>query len=72
MPNYVIDTLSTKEEIKLLHESDCPYAPLKAYSIKLGFFTECTSALRYIRLKDSMSNFYGCKYCCRSCSNKKR
>ena len=70
MPSYVIDTILTKDNTHILHETECPYAPDKNHSIEFGFFTECSSALRYIRIKNQSSNVSGCKYCCRSCRNK--
>lgn len=71
MPNYVIDTTPTKNNIHTLHEIDCPYAPDKNHSIEIGYYIECSLALRYIRIKKPNLNVIGCRYCCRSCCNKK-
>lgn len=71
MPNYLIDKTSTKNSVYILHEIDCPRALNKKYYVKIGYFTDCSSALRYLRVKNSDKNFSGCKYCCRSCWNKK-
>lgn len=71
MPNYVIDITPTKNNTHILHEIDCPYAPDKNHSIEIGYYIECSSALRYIRIKKPNLNVSGCKYCCRSCCSKK-
>ncbi|MCS8593090.1 hypothetical protein IGJ53_002420 [Enterococcus sp. DIV1283b] len=70
MPYYIIDTIPTKKKIYLLHETECPVAPKQNRSVEIGYYTDCYSALRYIRVKNPISKFSGCKYCCRSCHNK--
>ena len=70
MPKYIVDTTPTKNNIQTLHEIDCPHVPDKKHSIAIGYYTECSSALRYLRIKNPTSHFSGCKYCCRSCCEK--
>ncbi|OTN91489.1 hypothetical protein [Enterococcus faecium] len=69
MPNYVISLIPTEKYIHLLHEKECPHIPYKKHYVEIGYFTECSSALRYLCVKNPDKKFSGCKYCCHSCYN---
>ncbi|HHB0784581.1 hypothetical protein [Enterococcus faecium] len=70
MPNYIINLIPTKKNIHLLHEKECPHIPEEKNCVEIGYFTDCSSALRYLRVKNPSKKFSGCNYCCRSCFDK--
>ncbi len=65
MPNYYVNRNAQTNGDHEVHEESCQYLPAVLNRIHLGFFYNCSDAVREARKYYSQVN--GCYYCCRPC-----
>lgn len=65
MPTYYVNKQAQSNGDHEVHESTCTYLPTEANRLYLGWFTNCSDAVK--EAKKTYSQVNGCYYCCRSC-----
>lgn len=65
MPYYIINANPNKNGFHELHiKDDCKYIPNEKEQIKVGYFFECSAAIRHLQILYPGINFDSCDYCC--------
>lgn len=50
-----------------VHTGDCSYLPLPSNRILIGYFSNCSDAIKEAKKKYPSKSFDGCYHCCRLC-----
>lgn len=50
-----------------VHTGDCAHAPLPSNRTYIGYFSNCSDAIKAAKQMSPSKSFDGCYHCCRPC-----
>lgn len=50
-----------------VHTEDCAFIPSVSNRTYIGYYYDCSSAIKDAKIKYPYKSFDGCYYCCREC-----